>query len=86
METSGTASPLTLCHVLKEMKLHAVHHVNVRYTAEVTAVCIYEYLFQLLTVLQLLAIKQQPEKKSHELLGEALCVVNLYCALCEKHT
>lgn len=77
---------MTLRHVLKEMNLHAVVHVNVMYISEVTAVSIYEYLFQLLTVLQLLAIRQQPEKKCHELLDEALCIVNLYCALCEKHT
>jgi len=71
---------------LKEINLHAVVHVNAIYIAAVAAVCIYEYLFQLLTVLQLLAFKQQSEKKCHELLDDAFCVVNLYCALCEKHT
>ena len=77
---------MTLCHSLKELNLHAVVHVNVMYIAEVAAVCIFEYLFQLFTVLQLLAIKQKLEKKSHELLDEVLCVVNLYYTLCEKHT
>ena len=76
---------VTQCDNLKDLNLHTVVHVNVMYIAEVTAVCIYEYLFQLLTVLQLLAIEQNPEKNSHELLGETLCVVNLYCALCERH-
>jgi hypothetical protein len=33
------------------------------YTAEVAAICIFEYFFQLLTALHLLAIKQKPEKK-----------------------
>ena len=32
--------------------------------AEVVAVCMYEYFSQLLTVLQLLAIKQKPEKNA----------------------
>jgi hypothetical protein len=54
---------------LKEIYLHAVVHVNAIYIAAVAAVCIYEYLFQLLTVLQLLAIKQQPEKKVPRTLG-----------------
>jgi len=84
--TLGLASPLTECHILKGFNLHAIVHVNVMYMTEVTAVCIYEYLFQLLTVLQLLVIKQKPEKKCHELLDEALFAVNLYCAICEKHT
>jgi len=50
------------------------------YIAEVAEVCIFEYLFQLLTVLQHLAIKQKPGKKSHELLDEVLWVVYLWKA------
>jgi len=45
METPETASPVTLCHNLKELNLHAVVHVNVMYIAEVAAVCIFEYFF-----------------------------------------
>jgi len=56
------------------------------YIAEAAAVCIFENLFHSLTVLQLLVIKQKPGKKSHDLFDDALCVVNLYYALCEEHT
>jgi len=42
------------------------------YIAETAAVSIFEYLFHSLTILQLLAIKQKPGKKSHELLDEVL--------------
>jgi hypothetical protein len=64
METSETESPTTQCHILKDLNLHAVVHLNLMYMAEVVAVCMYEYFSQLLTVLQLLAIKQKPEKNA----------------------
>jgi hypothetical protein len=54
----------TQCNNLKDLNLHAVVHVNVMYIVEAAAVCIFEYLFQLLTVLQLLAIKQKPGKSA----------------------
>jgi hypothetical protein len=53
-----------MMHHQPNIKLNVVVHVNVMYMAEVAAVCIYGYFFQLFTVLQLLVIKQKPEKST----------------------
>jgi hypothetical protein len=49
-------------HGQLNIKFNAVVLINVMYMAQFAAVCIYEYFFQLFTILQPLAIKQKPEK------------------------